>query len=33
MEMKSLGLSHKQIEILLYQIEADEFPEAFKPII
>ena len=31
-EMNSFGLSHEQIEQLLYQIEAESFPGAFKPI-
>ena len=31
-EMLGLGISHKQIEELLYQIEAEWFPGALKPI-
>ena len=32
-EMKDFGLSHKQVEKWLHQIEAESFPGAFKPII
>ena len=32
-EMRALRFSHKQIEKLLDQIEAEEFPRAFKHII
>ena len=29
-EMKGFGLSHEQIKILLYQIEAEQIPRAFE---
>ena len=32
-QMRSFGLSHKQIDILLYQSEAEQFPGTFKLII